>query len=68
MWAATRFIEPIPGDYRLYYAGVRDALQGKSPAPVAALDAWRVARLMEWALESSDQRREIICNWNEEPK
>jgi predicted dehydrogenase len=64
----TRSIEPIPGDYRLYYAGVRDALLGKSPAPVPALAAWRVARLLEWALDSSDKRREIVCNWAEEPK
>ena len=64
----TRSIEPIPGDYRLYYAGVRDALLGKSPAPVPALAAWRVARLLEWALDSSDKRCEIVCNWAEEPK
>ena len=63
----TRSIEPIPGDYRLYYAGVRDALLDKSRAPVAALAAWRVARLMEWALESSEKHREIICDWSEEP-
>jgi predicted dehydrogenase len=64
----TRPVEPIPGDYRLYYAGVRDALLGKVPAPVTALAAWRVARLLEWASESSDKRREIICDWSEEPK
>jgi predicted dehydrogenase len=63
----TRPVEPIPGDYRLYYAGVRDALLGKAPAPVTALDAWRVLRLLEWALESSNQRREILCKWSEEP-
>ena len=64
----TRSIEPIRGDYRLYYAGVRDALLGKAPAPVPAVAAWRVARLMEWAMESSDKRREIVCDWSEEPK
>ncbi len=64
----TRPFEPIPGDYRLYYAGVRDALLGKAPAPVSAVSAWRVVRLLEWALESSDKRREIICDWSEEPK
>jgi predicted dehydrogenase len=64
----TRSIEPIPGDYRLYYAGVRDALLGKAPAPVPALAAWRVARLLEWALDSSDKRREIPCDWSQEPK
>jgi predicted dehydrogenase len=64
----TRPIEPIPGDYRLYYAGVRDALLGKAPTPVPVVAAWCVARLMEWAAESSDKRREIICDWSEEPK
>ncbi len=64
----TRPIESIPGDYRLYYAGVRDAILGKGPAPVSALDAWRVARLLEYAAESSDKRCEIVCDWSEEPK
>jgi scyllo-inositol 2-dehydrogenase (NADP+) len=64
----TRCIEPIPGDYRLYYAGVRDALLGKAPAPVPDLASWRVARLLEWAMESSKKRREVPCDWNEEPK
>jgi scyllo-inositol 2-dehydrogenase (NADP+) len=64
----TRPVTPIPGDYRLYYAAVRDAVLGKSPAPIASVEAWRVARLIEWATESSEQRREIPCDWNEEPK
>lgn len=64
----TRPVPPIPGDYRLYYAGVRDALLGKAPAPVQAIAAWRVARLLEWATASSEQRREIPCDWSEEPK
>lgn len=61
-------VEPIPGDYRLYYAGIRDALLGKAPAPVQAIDAWRVARLLEWAAESSERRCEIVCDWSEEPE
>ena len=64
----TRPVETIPGDYRLYYATVRDALLGKSQAPVAAIDAWRVARLLEWSVESSTKRREIDCDWSGEPK
>ena len=64
----TRPVAPIPGDYRLFYAAVRDALLGKAPAPVTALSAWRVARLLEWATESSERRREIPCDWTEEPK
>jgi len=63
----TRPVEAVPGDYRLYYAAVRDTLLGKSPAPVTGLDAWRVARLLEWAAESSEKRCEIICYWSQEP-
>jgi predicted dehydrogenase len=64
----TRPVESVAGDYRLYYAAVRDALLGKGPAPVPALAAWRVARLLEWAEESSAKRCEIVCDWSEEPK
>jgi predicted dehydrogenase len=64
----TRPVTPIPGDYRLYYAAVRDALLGQGPAPVSAVDAWRVARLLEWAEESSEKRSEIVCDWSTAPK
>ncbi len=64
----TRSIEPIPGDYRLYYAGVRDALLGKAPAPVPSLACLACGAPLEWAMESSDKRREIICDWSQEPK
>jgi hypothetical protein len=61
----SRPVTPIPGDYRRYYAGVRDALLGKLQAPVPAVAAWRVARLLEWAKQSAEERREIVCDWNE---
>jgi len=61
-------VQPVSGDYRLYYAGIRDALLGKALAPVAVVDAWRVARVLEWAAESSEKRCEIVCDWSEEPK
>jgi hypothetical protein len=64
----TRPVPPVAGDYRLYYAGVRDALLGKSPAPVAAVDAWRTARLLEWAVASSNEHRDILCDWSQEPR
>ena len=64
----TRPVEPIPGDYRIYYASVRDALLGKGVAPVSALAAWRAARLLEWAVESSEKRSEVLCDWSGEPK
>jgi predicted dehydrogenase len=64
----TRPVPPVVGDYRHYYAGIRNALLGVAAAPVTALEAWRTARLLEWAAESSEQRREITCDWSEEPK
>ena len=64
----TRPVEPIPGDYRFFYAAIRDALLGKGPAPVSVVDAWRVARLLEWAAESSEKRCEIACDWSGEPQ
>ena len=63
----THPVKPIPGDYRLYYAGVRDAILGKSQPPVSALDAWRVAQLLEWAIESSAKRAAIPCDWSAQP-
>jgi scyllo-inositol 2-dehydrogenase (NADP+) len=63
----TQPVETLRGDYRHYYAGIRDALLGKSPAPVKAVEAWRTARVLEWAAESSEQRREIRCDWSGEP-
>ena len=63
----TRPVSPTSGDYRLFYTGVRDALLGKSHAPVPALAAWRVARLLEFAAESSKKRCEISCEWSGEP-
>jgi predicted dehydrogenase len=66
--SVSRPVPAVTGDYRLYYAGIRDALLGKAPAPVTGLDGWRVARLLEWAVESSEKRREIACDWSEEPQ
>ena len=62
-----RPVTPTPGDYRIFYAGVRDAVLRKTPVPVTPLDAWRAARILEWATESADQRREIACEWSGEP-
>ena len=64
----SRPVPAVTGDYRLYYAGIRDALLGKALAPVTGVDGWRVARLLEWAVESYEKRREIVCDWSSEPK
>jgi predicted dehydrogenase len=63
-----RPVETLTGDYRKYYEGVRDALAGKCDAPVKAVEAWRSARLLEWAQESSERRCEVVCDWSGEPK
>ena len=64
----SRPVATTPGDYRVYYEGVRDALLGQAAPPVNVVEAWRVARVLEWARESSDLRREIECDWSDEPE
>lgn len=64
----TRKVPSAVGDYRRYYEQVRDVLTGKSDVPPAtAAEAWRTARVLEWAKQSSDEHRDIECDWNGEP-
>jgi predicted dehydrogenase len=64
----TQSVPSETGDYRCFYTGVRDVLLGNSTTPPASpLDAWRVARVLEWAKESSEQHRDIECDWSGEP-
>lgn len=65
--SVSRPVPALPGDYRQFYAGIRDALEGKGPAPVTGVDGWRGSRLLEWALESAEKRCEIACDWSDEP-
>jgi predicted dehydrogenase len=60
----SRKVEPVLGSYRQYYAAVRDAILGVASPPVEAIDAWRVARILAWAMQSSAERREIPCEWS----
>lgn len=60
-------IETAAGDYRAFYEVVRDAVLRKMPAPVPAIDAWRVARILEWATESSNAHKDIECDWSGAP-
>jgi len=62
--------EPVPtlrGDYREYYKNVRDAILGVAPLAVTAGDAWRVARLIELARESSQTGRRIQVDLSDAP-
>jgi scyllo-inositol 2-dehydrogenase (NADP+) len=43
------------GDYRQFYANVRDAILGAAPLMVSAEDGYRTIRLLELALEASDR-------------
>ena len=63
----TQPLATLHGDYRGYYMAVRDAMLGKAPAPVTAADAWRAARVLEWAVESTKTRCEMVCDWEDEP-
>ena len=54
-----RAVRTLPGDYRQFYAGVRDAIAGRAELPVSGEDGWRVLRLLELARESSDQGRRL---------
>lgn len=55
-------IETRAGDYRGYYANVRDAILGTAPLAVTGEAAWRVIRLLELAVESSKKRAVLACN------
>jgi scyllo-inositol 2-dehydrogenase (NADP+) len=62
---ATQATEPIKlerskvpsevGDYRKFYANVRDAIRGEAALIVSAEDGYRTIRLLELALQASDQ-------------
>jgi predicted dehydrogenase len=47
------------GDYRGYYANVRDAILGTSPLAVTPEDGFRVVRLLEMARESSAEGKTL---------
>lgn len=61
----TATVPTICGDYRNYYANVRDALNGTAPLAVKPHDAYRTIRLLELARESSHKRCTITCHLDE---
>ena len=64
----TRQVPSTAGDYRKYYEQVRDVLMGTSDTPPARpAEAWRTARVLEWAKQSSEEHRDIECDWSGEP-
>lgn len=60
-------IQTIAGDYRRYYATVRDAISGFPSLAPSPTEAWRVSRVLEWAQLSSEIAAEIACDWAGDP-
>jgi predicted dehydrogenase len=54
-----RAVPTQPGDYREYYANVRDAILGKAALAVTPQGALSVMRVLQLARQSSDERRVI---------
>jgi scyllo-inositol 2-dehydrogenase (NADP+) len=52
-------VPTIPGDYRQFYANVRDAILGAAPLAVTPEDAYRVIKLLELARVSSTEARTL---------
>jgi len=52
-------VETEPGDYRLYYANVRDAINGMAELAVKPEDGYRVVKLLEMARASSKEQRTL---------
>lgn len=63
--AEPQKIETEVGDYRGYYANVRDALLGKDKLAVTPEQAWRTAHLIELAHKSSSQERALPVDFGQ---
>jgi len=63
----SKRIPTEPGNYRGYYANIRDALHGNAPLEVTPIQAWRTMRTLEMALESSRTGCTVACDWSHEP-
>lgn len=53
----------VPGDYRLFYANVRDAVRGEASLAVSAEDGYRTLRLLDLARQSSTEQRTLPVTW-----
>jgi scyllo-inositol 2-dehydrogenase (NADP+) len=66
---ATKLTEPVeynrskhptvPGDYRLFYANVRDAIQGTAHLAIPSEDGFQILHLLELAVQSSKEQRTL---------
>lgn len=58
----TEIARAEAGDYRAYYAGMRDAILQGGPVPVTPQQALEVMQLIELGIRSSEERREIALD------
>ena len=63
----TRSIVTLPGDYRGIYANLRQAILGKAPLAVTPQDAWRTARILELARQSSQSNQRLPVDLTHQP-
>ncbi len=56
----TGRVETLPGAYQSYYQGIWEAITQGKPAPVSAVDARNVIKVIELAMLSHQERRELI--------
>ena len=54
----------VTGDYRLFYANVRDAILGAAPLAIPAEDGYRTIRLLELAIQSSREQRALAVDFS----
>ena len=65
-WPAQRYPRKARrrwGDYRGFYANVRDAILGTAPLAVTPEDGFRVIRLLELARQSSAEGRTLMVKF-----
>jgi len=58
----TRDLPVAPGDYRQYYAALRDAILHDTPPPVTVAQALQLMRLLELGVQSSAEQRALPCH------
>jgi predicted dehydrogenase len=54
----------LHGDYRLFYANVRDAILGTAPLTISTEDGFRTIKLLELALQSSHEQRTLPIDFS----
>lgn len=57
----------LPGDYRLFFANVRDAINGTADLTIPGIHGLRIIRTLELARQSSEEKRSLPftdSDWN----